>query len=483
MKNQNSNLTIFTDLYQLTMMYGYYKSNKMDEEVVFDLFFRKNPFKNGYTIAAGLETLVEYIQNLSFSHEDIAYLKETGLFKDEGFFKELRNLRFTGNIDAVAEGTVVFPSEPLVRVKTRLFEAQLIETALLSLVGYQTLIATKANRIVNAASGKTVMEFGARRAQGPESAILGSRAAIIGGCSSTSNVKTGKNYGIGISGTHAHSWVGSFNTELEAFQTYAESFPDNLILLVDTYDVLGSGIPNAIKVFKETHEKLGRAPKKFGIRLDSGDLTFLSKEARKMLNKAGYSNAIIVASNDLDEYTIRELESQGAQFDAYGVGTKLITAYDQPALGCVYKLVARKQDENWIPCIKKSENVEKVTNPGYKKTVRFFDKETNKAVLDLIMLDHENIPNQPFEAFDQVHTWKRKTIDSAAHKELLQPIFVEGNLVYKLPTMDQITSNVKENLKAFSEYHTRFLNPHEYHVDLSQELWDTKMKLLHEVSK
>lgn len=474
---KSTNLTTFTDLYQLTMMYSYYKADKMNEEVVFDLFFRRNPFKNGYTIAAGLETLVDYISNLNFSHEDIDYLRSTGLFPDENFFKELRNFRFTGSISAVAEGTVVFPSEPLVRVKARLFEAQLIETAMLTLIGYQTLIATKANRIVRAAKGKAVMEFGARRAQGTESALLGSRAAIIGGCTSTSNVKAGKDFGVQISGTHAHSWVMSFDSELEAFETYSKAYPDNLILLVDTYDVLNSGVPNAIKVFDEVYNWHGK-PKKFGIRLDSGDLAFLSKEARKMLDDAGFPDALIVASNDLDEYTIRELESQGAKIDVYGVGTKLITAYDQPALGCVYKLAAEKINEEWVPRIKRSENVEKVTNPGLKKIVRFFDNNTNNAVVDLLMMDDEEIPTQPFEVFDPVHTWKRKTIDNANYTELLKPIFVDGKLVYELPTLPEIQEEVKKNLSVFSEYHTRFSNPHEYHVDLSQKLWDTKMELL-----
>lgn len=475
------NLTTFTDLYQLTMMYGYYKSGKMDQEVVFDLFFRKNPFGNGYTIAAGLETLINYIKNLSFSHEDIDYLRETGLFRDEEFFKELRNFRFTGDIYAVPEGTVVFPNEPLVRVKARLFEAQLIETALLSLIGYQTLIATKANRVVRAANGKPVLEFGARRAQGPESAILGSRAAIIGGCTSTSNVKAGEDFGIMISGTHAHSWVMSFESELEAFETYSKAFPDNLILLVDTYDVLNSGVPNAIKVFKQVHEWHGK-PKKYGIRLDSGDLAYLSQEARKMLDEAGFHDAIIVASNDLDEYTIRELETQGAKIDAYGVGTKLITAYDQPALGCVYKLAAEKINDEWVPKIKRSENPEKVTNPGLKKVLRFFNKDTNEAIVDLIMLDDEEVPTQPFEVFDPVHTWKRKTVKNAYYKELLQPIFINGKLVYELPTMKQIVENVQNNLNTLSEYHKRFLNPHIYHVDLSEKLWKTKMELLNRIN-
>lgn len=478
MTKQDNNLTLFTDLYQLTMMYGYYKSGKMNEEVAFDLFFRKNPFKNGYTIAAGLETLIDYVKDLSFTHEDIDYLKETGLFPDEGFFKELRNFRFTGEILAVEEGTVVFPNEPIVRVHARLFEAQLIETALLSMVGYQTLIATKANRIVKAANGKAVIEMGARRGQGPESSTAGARAAYVGGVVSTSNVRAGKLYGIPISGTQAHSWVMSYSTELEAFQKYGEAYPDNLILLVDTYDVLNSGVPNAIQVFKEVHERLGRAPKKFGIRLDSGDLTFLSQEARKMMDEAGFPDAIVVASNDLDEYTIRELQSQGALIDSYGVGTKLITAYDQPALGCVYKLAAEKIDGEWIPRIKRSENVEKVTNPGLKKIVRFFDENTNEAIVDLLMHDEEEIPGQPFEVFDQVHTWKRKTVNGAYSVELLKPIFVDGKLVYNSPTLQEIAAKTKENLAAFSEYHTRFSNPHEYHVDLSQKLWDTKMDLL-----
>jgi nicotinate phosphoribosyltransferase len=478
---KEDNLTLFTDLYQLTMMYGYYQAGKMDEEVAFDLFFRKNPFKNGYTIAAGLATLIEYLCNLSFTHDDIDYLKSTGLFPDEGFYKELRNFRFTGEIYAVEEGTIVFPNEPIVRVHTRLFEAQLIETAILSMVGYQTLIATKANRIVNAAYGKPVIEMGARRGQGPESSTYGARAAFVGGVLATSNVKAGKLFGIPISGTHAHSWVMSFNSELESFRTYGKSYPDNLILLVDTYDVLNSGVPNAIKVFKEVHNSLGRAPKKFGIRLDSGDLTYLSQEARKMMDEAGFPDAIIVASNDLDEYTMRELESQGAKIDSFGVGTKLITAYDQPALGCVYKLAAEKIDGKWIPRIKRSENVEKVTNPGLKKIVRFFDEKTNEAIVDLIMLEEEEIPGQPFEVFDPVYTWKRKTVNGANFLELLKPIFINGKLVYDVPSLEEAAKKTKENLKTFSKFHTRFSNPHEYHVDLSQKLWDTKMKLLSEI--
>lgn len=395
----------------------------------------------------------------------------------------MRSFRFTGEMYAMPEGTIAFPNEPIVRIKSRLFEAQLIETALLAIIGHQSLIATKANRIVRATNGKNVLEFGARRGQGTESGVLGARAAFIGGNIATSNVKAGELFDIPISGTHTHSWVMSFNSELEAFRAYADAFPDNLILLVDTYNVLKSGVPNAIKVFNETIEKLGRKPKKYGIRLDSGDLAYLSKESRKMLDEAGFNDAIIVASNDLDEYTIRELEAQGALIDAYGVGTKQITAYDQPAMGCVYKLAAEKIEGEWVPKIKRSENPEKVTNPGLKKVLRFFNKDTNEAIVDLIMLDDEKVPTQPFEVFDPIHTWKQKTVKNAYYKELLQPIFINGKLVYELPTMKQIIKNVKNNLNTLSEYHKRFLNPHIYHVDLSEKLWNIKMELLSKIKK
>lgn len=468
---------MLTDLYQLTMMYGYYKTDKMNEEVVFDLFFRKNPFDNGYTVAAGLESLVHYIQELSFTDEDIDYLRSLDLFTDEGFLKDLRHFRFTGEIYAVPEGTIVFPNEPLVRVKARIFEAQLLETALLSLVGHQSLVATKASRIVKAANGKAVLEFGARRAQGPESALLGARAAVIGGCSSTSNVKAGADFDIMLSGTHAHSWIMSFESEYEAFKNYAKVFPDNLILLVDTYDTLRSGLPNAIKVFNEVFQWHGK-PKKFGIRLDSGDLAYLSKTARKVLDDAGFHEAMIVASSDLDEYLIKDLEIQGAKIDAYGVGTKLITAYDQPALGCVYKLAAIKENSSWIPKIKRSENPEKIINPGLKRVLRFIDNQKKEAIVDLIVLDNEKVPDQPFEVFHPIYTWKRKTIVDSTCIELLKPIFKNGSLVYELPQMSKITEYVKKQYENFSEEHTRLINPHIYHVDLSEKLWQTKMQLL-----
>ncbi|NBI29534.1 nicotinate phosphoribosyltransferase [Chengkuizengella marina] len=476
----NTNLSMFADLYQFTMMYGYYKTGKMDDEVAFDLFFRKNPFQNGYTIAAGLETVIQYIQNLSFSESEIEFLKSTGIFQDERFFDYLKNLSFTGDLYAVPEGTIVFPNEPIIKVKTRLFEAQFIETALLTQIGHQSLIATKANRMVKVSKGKPILEFGARRAQGVESAVLGSRAAIIGGCSSTSNVKAGKEFNLMISGTHAHSWIMSFESELEAFRSYAELFPDQLILLVDTYDTLKSGLPNAIKIFKQVFKKHGK-PQKYGIRLDSGDLAYLSKKARESLDQSGFYDAIIVASNELDEYTIRELESQDAKIDAYGVGTKLITAYDQPALGCVYKLASEKINNKWVPKIKRSENPEKITNPCLKKVVRFVNEDKNEALVDLIMLEDEKIPSQPFEVFDPIHTWKRKIVQQCKWFELLQPIYLKGGLVYQSPSISEIVDNVKENLDQFSKEHKRFSKPHVYHVDLSQKLWDMKMKLLAEI--
>ncbi|OFW75190.1 MAG: nicotinate phosphoribosyltransferase [Alicyclobacillus sp. RIFOXYA1_FULL_53_8] len=476
------NLTSFTDLYQLTMMYGFFQAGKKNDEAAFDLFFRKNPFHNGYTVVAGLEKVVDYIRSLRFSEEDIEFLRKTGLFEDPLFIAELRAFRFTGHLYAMPEGSLAFPNEPVIRVEARLFEAQLVETALLTMVGFQSLVATKANRIVRAAEGRPVLEFGSRRAQETEAALLGARAAIIGGCVATSNVLAGERYNLKVAGTHAHSWVMSFPSELDAFRAYAKVYPDNLILLVDTYDTIRSGLPNAIKIFQEVFAWHGR-PLSYGIRIDSGDLAYLSKLAREKLDEAGYTDAKIVVSNDLDEYLIRELQIQGARIDSYGVGTRLITAFDQPAIGCVYKLAAERSNGDWSPRLKRSENPEKITNPGVKKILRFFDKGTNKAVVDLIMLVDEDLPKQPFEVFDPVHTWKRKTVDHASYQELLIPIFHHGELVYELPSLDEIVKNLQENLAAFSDEHVRLTNPHTYHVDLSQKLWDTKMRLLSEVSR
>ena len=378
---------MLTDLYQLTMMYGYTKAKKADQVVAFDLFFRKNSGESAYAIAAGLEQVIEYIENIKFTEEDLDYLRSLKIF-DEEFLDRLKNFKFTGDIDAVPEGTVVFPYEPLIRVKAPIFEAQLIETAMLNIVNHQTLIATKASRIVHAAQGGAVLEFGLRRAQGPDAGIYGARASIIGGCTATSNVMAGRMFDIPVSGTHGHSWVMSFDSELEAFRAYARAFPENCLLLVDTYDTLRSGVPNAITVFKELREK-GYEP--LGIRLDSGDLAYLSKKARKMLDEAGFPNAKIVASSDLDEETILHIRSQGAAIDVWGVGTALITSKDCPALGGVYKLVAEEKDGKMIPKIKISENPAKITNPGFKKVVRLYDKDTDKAIADLIMLDDETI--------------------------------------------------------------------------------------------
>lgn len=473
------NLTMMTDLYELTMMYGYYKMKKAQQVVVFDMFFRRTTENSGYAIVAGLEQVIEYINNLHFSEEDIAYLRSLKLFNEE-FLDMLRNLRFTGDLYAIPEGTYVFPNEPLLRVKAPIFEAQLIETALLNIVNHQTLIATKASRVVHAAQGGKVLEFGLRRAQGPDAGIYGARAAIIGGCSSTSNVLTGQMFGIPVSGTHAHSWVMSFPDELSAFRAYADAFPDNCLLLVDTYDTLRSGIPNAITVFRELREK-GYKP--IGIRLDSGDLAYLSKKARQMLDEAGFPDAIIVASGDLDEEIIWNLKAEGAAIDVWGVGTALITSKDCPALGGVYKLAAEEVDGKLIPKIKISENPFKITNPGYKKVVRIFTEDGNKAIADLIMLDHEKIDeSKPLTIFDPVDTWKRMTIPRYQLRELLVPVFINGEQVYESPSLLAIQEYSRRELETLWDEYKRLKNPHKYKVDLSDELYNLKEKLLREYS-
>ena len=470
------NLTMMTDLYQLTMMYGYYKENKMNQTVIFDMFFRKpDGMESSYAIAAGLEQVVEYIENLHFSDEDIDFLRSLKLF-DEGFFDLLKNFKFTGDIYAMPEGTPVFPKEPILRVKAPIFQAQLIETAVLNIINHQTLIATKASRVVHAANGDSVMEFGLRRAQGPDAGIYGARAAIIGGCTSPSNVLTAQMFGTAASGTHAHSWVMSFDTELEAFRAYAKCFPDNCLLLVDTYDTLKSGVPNAIKVFNELRAQ-GKEP--IGIRLDSGDLAYLSKTARKMLDAAGFPNTKIVASNDLDEDTIWHLKAQGAKIDLWGVGTALITSKGCPALGGVYKLSAEEIDGKLVPKIKISENPEKMTNPGYKKVVRLYEKSTDKAIADLIMLDEETIDEtKPLEIFHPIETWKRMTLTDFYSKELLQPVFVNGKKVFKEIPLKEISAYSKNELSKFWDEYTRIIKPSEYKVDLSQKLYDMKAELL-----
>lgn len=474
------NLTMMTDLYQLTMMYGYYKCGMRDNVATFDMFYRSKDESTHYAIMAGLEQLMEYIENLHFDDDAIAYLRDLGIF-DEDFLTELRNFSFHGDIQAVPEGTIVFSHEPLVRVTAPIFEAQLIETALLTIINHQTLIATKASRVVQAAEGGTVMEFGLRRAQGPDAGIYGARAAIIGGCVGTSNVLTGQMYSIPAMGTHAHSWVMSFPTELDAFRKYAELFPTSCLLLVDTYDTLRSGVPNAIKVFGELRQK-GFEPK--GIRLDSGDLAYLSREARKMLDAAGFPNAIICASGDLDENLIRDLKLQGACIDTWGVGTKLITSEDCPSLGGVYKLSAERVNGQTVPKIKISENPVKITNPGVKKLYRIYDKANGMAVADLIALDHETYDeSQPLTIYDPVNTWKSMTLTNYTMKELHVPLFKGGKRVYQSPSLMDIQKHCREDLATFWDQYKRLLNPHRYKVDLSDSLWMLKNSMIQQMRR
>jgi len=473
----NYNTTLLTDFYQINMMYAHFAKGTKDKRVVFDLYFRKTPCNNGYAIAAGLEQAIEYIKSLRFTEEEIRYLKSIDNYSED-FLNELQNLRFTGNLWAVPEGTFVFPHEPLVRVESRLFEAHLIETALLNIINHQTLIATKAARVVHAAGDDPVLEFGLRRAQGPDAGLYGSRASYIAGVAATSNVLAGQKFGIPVQGTHAHAYVQSFPSELEAFRAFTEIFPDNAVLVVDTYDSLYSGIPNAIQVFKELRQKLGRDPKNFGIRLDSGDLAYLSKEARKQLDQAGFPNARIVASGDLDENLIRDLKMQGAKIDVWGVGTQLITAKDCPALGGVYKLSAEEENGVLQPRIKVSENPTKITNPGVKKLVRFYSNKSGRALADVIMLNDEEVPTGKYEIFHPVYTLKRKVLHNYYTEELLKPIFENGRLVYELPTLSEIRARVKRQTQVFSPEIQRLTNPHEYHVDLSEPLWQLKNRMI-----
>ncbi|MGN1006036.1 MAG: nicotinate phosphoribosyltransferase, partial [Aristaeellaceae bacterium] len=458
------NLTMMTDLYQLTMMYGYYKTGMRDNLATFDMFYRSKDATTHYAIMAGLEQLIEYLENLRFDEESLSYLRSLNIF-DEDFLDELRNFEFHGDVYAVPEGTIVFPGEPLIRVTAPIFEAQLVETALLNIINHQTLIATKASRVVQAAEGGTVMEFGLRRAQGPDAGIYGARAAIIGGCKSTSNVLTGQMYNIPIAGTHAHSWVMSFPDEITAFRKYAEMFPTSCLLLVDTYDTLKSGVPNAIQVFDELRAQ-GHEP--VGIRLDSGDLAYLSREARKMLDAAGYPNTIICASGDLDENLIRDLKLQGACIDTWGVGTKLITSEDCPSLGGVYKMSAETVDGRVIPKIKISENPVKITNPGVKKLWRIYDNQTGKATADLIALDYESFDTtRPLTIYDPVNTWKSMTLTDYTMKELQVKVFENGKRVYESPSLQEIQQHCQDDLDTFWDQYKRLLNPHRYKVDLS----------------
>lgn len=466
---------MLTDLYQLTMMYGYFKEGMQDNQGIFDLFFRPKE-DIVYAIMAGTESVVNYINDIRFTDEDVDYLRSLKLF-DEDFLNYLLTFRFTGELYAMPEGTVVFPYEPLVRVRAPIMEAQLVETALLTFVNHQTLIATKASRICYAANGDSVLEFGLRRAQGADAAIYGARAAIIGGCNATSNVLTGQMFDIPVSGTHAHSWVMSFPDEVSAFRAYAKVFPDTCLLLVDTYDTLRSGVPNAIKVFDELRAA-GHEPK--GIRLDSGDLAYLSKKARIMLDKAGYPNAVIAASSDLDEFLIRDLKTQGACITVWGVGTRLITSEGNSALGGVYKMSAEVVDGKLVPKIKISDNPAKVTNPGYKKVFRLYDKD-GMAIADLIALENETIDSsKPLRIFDPIQTYKSMTLTEYTVRELLVPVFVNGKQVYQCPDIHEIAAYAKKEFASMWDEYKRLLMPHTYKVDLSDNLYDLKQKLLRE---
>lgn len=478
------NLTLLTDLYQLTMMQGYFK-NPTNQIVVFDMFYRKNPCDGGYAIAAGLEQVIKYIKDLHFTYEDVQYLQSLHIF-DADFLEYLRSFHFTGDIYAIPEGTVVFPREPLLKVVAPIMEAQLIETTILNIINHQSLIATKASRVCYAANGDGVLEFGLRRAQGPDAGIFGARAAMIGGCVGTSNVLTGEMFQVPISGTHAHSWIMSFPDEYTAFKTYANLYPHACILLVDTYDTLKSGVPNAIRVFKELREA-GIQPKKYGIRIDSGDLAYLSKEAYRMLSEAGFEDAVISASSDLDEYLITSLKNQGAKINTWGVGTNLITCKDNPAFGGVYKLAAVKtsEDEPFTPKIKLSENSEKITNPGDKTIYRIYDKETGKMRADLICLCDEGFDeSQDMIIFDPIETWKKTKIHGGTYtlRELLIPIFVKGECIYDSPSVMEIRDICAKEKATLWDETLRLVNPHEMYVDLSQKLFDIKAKLLDEMS-
>lgn len=477
------NLTLLTDFYELTMMQGYFK-NKSNETVIFDAFYRSNPSGNGYAVCAGLEQMIDYIKNLHFDQDDIKYLREQKIF-DEDFLEYLSTFRFTGDIYAIPEGTVVFPMEPLVKVIAPIMEAQLVETAILTIINHQSLIATKAARVAYAAKGDGVMEFGLRRAQGPDAGTLGARAAVIGGCIGTSNVLAAKLYDIPALGTHAHSWIMSFEDELTAFRHYANLYPENTTLLVDTYDTLRSGVPNAIKVFSELREA-GKMPKKYGIRLDSGDLAYLSKKAKKLLDAAGFTDAIITASSDLDEYLIDSLKTQGAAINSWGVGTNLITSKDCPAFGGVYKLAAIEKDGIFIPKIKLSENTWKITNPGNKTIYRIYDKESGKIKADLIaLIDEEFSEENSLMIFDPIETWKKTYLRPGSYtlREILVPIFLNGECVYESPKVMDIRAYCQKELDTLWDETRRLVNPHKVYVDLSKKLWTIKNELLDSINE
>ena len=474
------NLTMMTDLYELTMMQGYFESHS-DETVVFDAFYRSNPSGSGYAVCCGLEQIIEYVKNLHFSEADIDYLRRLGIFR-EPFLEYLADFRFTGDIYAIPEGTVVFPNEPLVKVVAPVMEAQLLEPALLNILNHQSLIATKATRVCYAAEGDGIMEFGLRRAQGPDAGIYGARAAVIGGCVGTSNVLAGQMFHVPVKGTHAHSWIMSFPDELTAFRTYAKLYPTACILLVDTYNTLKSGVPHAIQVFKEMREA-GIPLTFYGIRLDSGDLAYLSKEARKMLDAEGFEDAVISASCDLDEYLIASLKDQGAAITSWGVGTNLITSKDCPAFGGVYKLAAiyDRKNARYIPKIKRSENPEKITNPGNKIIYRIYNRETGKIIGDLLALHNEKFSEERnLMIFDPIHTWKKTYLAAGTFtlRQLLEPVFKNGECIYTSPSVMEIRDICARELNTLWDETRRFSNPHEVYIDLSRKLYNVKYQLL-----
>ncbi|MBO7250061.1 MAG: nicotinate phosphoribosyltransferase [Clostridia bacterium] len=475
--NVKRNLTLLCDYYELTMANGYFKCGIGDRIVYFDVFYRNNPDGGGYAITAGLEQIIEYIEELRFTDEDIEFLRAKNCFSEE-FLEYLRGFKFTGDIWAIPEGTVVFPGEPLMTVRAPAIQAQFIETYVLMMINHQSLIATKASRLARSAKGRMLSEFGSRRAHGADAAILGARAAYIGGCGSTACAIADREYGVPSTGTMAHSWVQMFDTEYEAFKTYCEIYPNNATLLVDTYNVLESGVPNAIKAFREVLVPKGIT--KCAVRIDSGDVTYLTKKVRKMLDAAGFTECRIIISNSLDEYIIRELIRQGAEVDGFGVGERLITAKSDPVFGGVYKVCAvENADGSITPKIKISENVGKITTPHFKKIYRLRDKETGKAEADLLCVYDETVDDtQPIELFDPQHTWKRKVLDNFTAEELQVQIYASGKLVYKLPTIEEIKAHCEAEIEGMWDEVRRFTNPHNYYVDLSQKLWDIKHDML-----
>lgn len=473
--NEYRNLTMLSDYYEFTMANGYYENGMKDTIAVFDAFYRRNPDEGGYAVFAGLNDIISYIKNLHFTDEDIEYFRSQGHFT-EGFLEYLRNFKFTGDVYAFPEGSVMFPGEPIITVKAPIIECSIIETYLLLSMNFNSLIATKTNRIVSSAGDRLVMEFGARRAQGADASITGARAAYIGGAPITSNTYSAKKYGFKASGTMAHSWIQAFDTEYQAFKIYAKMYPDNCILLIDTYDTLESGLVNAMKVFDEELVPKGLTG---GVRIDSGDLAYLSKEVRKRLDENGFEDFKIVASNSLDEFKIESLLSQGAKIDSFGIGERLITAKSDPVFGGVYKLVATEEDGKLKSKIKVSENVEKITTPGYKRVYRLYDKETGKAEADYIALKDEVVDDSaPLVIFDPLFTWKMKKMKNYTAREMQVPIFKKGELVYEEPSLEEIAAYRKSEVESLWDEVKRYDQPHNYYVDLSQELWNLKQKLI-----